>query len=90
MTHNPNVVVGGDSEYVIVANQTGQESNRDNERYHFEYVYGGMEFSFFDDAVKWVLYKQGIKEHVCEILDGGEDAFLRREQLYSTLKGFSK
>jgi hypothetical protein len=90
VTHNPNVVVGGDSEYVIVANQTGQESNRDNERYRFEYVYGGMEFSFFDDAVKWMLYKQGIKEHVCEILDGGEDAFLRREQLYSTLKGFSK
>jgi len=90
VTHNPNVVVGGESEYVIVANQTGQESNRDNAHYRFEYVYGGLEFSFSDDTVKWVLYKQGIKEHVCEILDGGEDAFLRREQLYSTLKGFSR
>jgi hypothetical protein len=43
VTHTPNVFVGGDSEYAIVANQ-------------------------------------GAKEYVCEILDGGEDAFLRREQ----------
>jgi energy-coupling factor transporter ATP-binding protein EcfA2 len=88
VTHNPNVVVGGDSEYVIVANQTGQESNRDNENYRFEYVCGGMECSFLHDQVKWVLYRQGIKEHICEILDGGKDAFLRREKLYSTLKAF--
>ncbi|MBN8520654.1 MAG: hypothetical protein J0L77_01990 [Alphaproteobacteria bacterium] len=89
VTHNPNVVVGGDSEYVVVANQTGQESNQDNERFRFEYVYGGLELSFFDAAKPWVLQRQGIKEHVCEILDGGKDAFLRREQLYSTLKGRS-
>lgn len=86
VTHNPNVVVGSDSEYVVVANQTGQESSRDNEHYRFEYVYGGLERSFFDKAGKWILYKQGIREHVCEILDGGKDAFGRREQLYSTLK----
>lgn len=86
VTHNPNVVVGGDSEYVIVANQTGQESNQDNREFRFEYVYGGLELSFFDATIPWVLERQGIKEHVCEILDGGKDAFLRREQLYSTLK----
>ena len=87
VTHNPNVVVGGDSEYVVVANQTGQESNQDNREFRFEYIYGGLELSFFDDTIPWVLERQGIKEHVCEILDGGKDAFLRREQLYSTLKG---
>lgn len=86
VTHNPNVVVGGDSEYVVVANQTGQESSRDNEHYRFEYVYGGLEGSFFDKTGKWILCKQGIREHVCEILDGGKDAFQRREQLYSTVK----
>jgi hypothetical protein len=89
VTHNPNVVVGGDSEYVIVANQTGQESNRDNENYRFEYVYGGLEQSYLDGSGKWVLYRHGIREHVCEILDGGMDAFRRREQLYSTVKGQS-
>jgi predicted ATPase len=87
VTHNPNVVVGGDSEYVVVANQTGQESNQDNREFRFDYVYGGLELSFFDDAIPWVLEQKGIKEHVCEILDGGKDAFQRREQLYSTLKG---
>jgi hypothetical protein len=29
---------------------------------------------------------KGIREHVCEILDGGKDAFQRREHLYSTVK----
>ena len=86
VTHNPNVVVGGDSEYVIVANQSGQGSNLDNEHYRFEYVYGGLERSFFDAKVKWILHKQGIREHVCQILDGGKGAFQRREQLYATLK----
>jgi len=87
VTHNPNVVVGADSEYVIVANQTGQESNQDNRDFRFEYVFGGLENSFREDDNQWVLEKQGIKEHVCDILDGGEEAFLRREKLYSTLKG---
>jgi hypothetical protein len=83
VTHNPNVVVGSDSEHVIVANQSGQETNRDNENYRFEYVVGGLERSFLDPTGKWILQKQGIREHVCEILDGGKEAFRRREQLYS-------
>ena len=86
VTHNPNVVVGADSEYVIVANQTGQESNQNNRDFRFEYIFGGLENSFRDDHNQWILEKQGIKEHVCDILDGGEEAFLRREKLYSTLK----
>ena len=36
VTHNPNVVVGADSEHVIVANQSGQETNKDNRKYRFE------------------------------------------------------
>lgn len=87
VTHNPNVVVGADSEYVIVANQSGQESNQDNRDFHFEYVYGGLEDSFEDGGNDYVLEKQGIREHVCEILDGGKIAFKRREKLYS---GFRK
>lgn len=84
VTHNPNVVVGADSEYVIVANQAGQESNQNNREFRFEYVFGGLENSFKDDTSSWILEKQGVKEHVCDILDGGKDAFLRREKLYST------
>ena len=36
VTHNPNVVVGADSEFVIVANQSGQETNHDNRQFRFE------------------------------------------------------
>lgn len=84
VTHNPNVVVGADSEYVIVANQTGQEINRDNRSFKFEYMYGGLENSFEKEGCSYVLEKQGIRQHVCEILDGGDTAFKRREQLYSS------
>ena len=83
VTHNPNVVVGADSEHVIVANQSGQESNQDNRSFHFEYIYGGLENSFEDADTSYILERQGIREHVCEILDGGEAAFGRRERLYS-------
>ena len=86
VTHNPNVVVGADSEQIIVANQSGQESNQDNRNFDFEYVYGGLECSFAEEGNPYVLEKQGIREHVCEILDGGEIAFNRREKLYSGFK----
>ncbi len=33
-----------------------------------------------------VLESQGIREHVCEILEGGKEAFEKREQKY----GFKK
>lgn len=85
VTHNPNVVVGSDSEFVVVANQSGQETNKDNRTFKFEYIYGGLENSFEDKANAYILEKQGIRQHVCEILDGGADAFKRREQLYAGL-----
>ncbi len=83
VTHNPNVVVGADSEYVIVANQSGQETNRDNKEFQFEYKFGGLENSFVNNDSPYVLERIGIREHVCEILDGGEKAFEKREKLYS-------
>jgi len=78
-THNPNLVVGADSECVIVANQNGDKSK--NKEYKFEYVQGALENTFTgsDDAV---LYKQGIQEHVCDILEGGKEAFIKRKQRY--------
>ena len=89
VTHNPNVVVGADSEYVIVANQRGQEANKDNRNFKFEYTYGGLENTFVEPDNPYTLEQKGIREHVCEILDGGETAFDRREKLYSSMKGRS-
>lgn len=85
VTHNPNVVVGADAEQVIVANQNGSKNENVN-GLKFSYVFGALENSRPKDmACPTVLEAQGIREHVCEILEGGEDAFKKRESKY----GFS-
>lgn len=82
VTHNPNLVVGADAENVIVANQNGVNSkNRDNLK--FQYTNGSLENSRAkDEDCETVLESQGIREHVCEILEGGDDAFRKREAKY--------
>lgn len=85
VTHNPNLVVGADAEEVIVANQSGQEVGRENKKFRFEYVSDAIEDAFELDAKKEpaILYRKGIRQHVCEILEGGPEAFLKREQKYN-------
>lgn len=80
-THNPNLVVGADAECVIVANQSGEQIG--DQTYRFEYVGGSLENTFLNINEKKILYKQGIQEHVCEILEGGEAAFEKRKQKYN-------
>lgn len=81
VTHNPNIVVGADAEEVIVANQQGTNStNPDNAK--FAYYTGALEDTFIDESQKEVLLSKGIREHVCEILEGGTTAFKLREQKY--------
>lgn len=86
VTHNANLVVLTDAEEVIVANQSGQKSDRENEKYRFEYVSGGLECSFNTPTANGILNKMGIKQHVCEILEGGEEAFEKRERKYGLNK----
>jgi len=86
VTHNPNLVVGADADEVIVANQSGQEQDRDNVDARFEYVSGALECTFEDSAAQGVLNKQGIREHVCEVLEGGSEAFLERERKYRLVR----
>jgi predicted ATPase len=85
VTHNPNLVVGADSEETIVANQSGQEVGRENKKHRFEYVSGALENSFELPSAQEpaILYRKGIRQHVCEILEGGKEAFQKREQKYS-------
>lgn len=83
VTHNPNIVVGGDSELVIVANQKGKDTpNRNNVK--FQYLSEGLEdtkMHIFSEDIP-TLERYGIREHVCEILEGGKQAFERREMKY--------
>lgn len=66
VTHNANLVVNTDSDQVIVA-----QSKRTGANFlpQISYVTGGLE----DD---------GIKEMVCNLLEGGEEAFKRRSKRY--------
>lgn len=83
VTHNANIVVPTDAENVIVANQEGQDAGKDNAAYRFEYISGSLENTFRSAGTPGILNQMGIKEHVCEILEGGEAAFIEREKRYS-------
>lgn len=79
VTHNPNLVVNTDSELIVVADfDRGLE--KQNSR--ISYVSGSLENTFKDDAAHIMIEKQGIREHVCEILEGGKEAFEKRERKY--------
>ena len=87
VTHNPNIVVGADSEEVIIANQNGKNSPNDN-GIKFQYLCGSLENSKdrINDETKPILDRCGVREHVCDILEGGKNAFMDREHKY----GFNK
>lgn len=81
VTHNANVVLGGDAEEIIVANQEGK--NTPNKKYKFEYRSGAIEDDQpYDKKSKYILEKQGIQQHICDILEGGKMAFDLRKNKY--------
>lgn len=79
-THNANVVVGADAENVIVANQHGiGTENKNNVK--FNYKNGSLENQ--SKGGNCTLNSKTIKEHICEILEGGEQAFESRRKKYN-------
>ncbi len=68
VTHNANLVVNADAEQVIVASNEGEKVS---------YVSGSLENSKTIDPAT-----VGIRENVCDILEGGILAFKSREQKY--------
>lgn len=86
VSHNANIVVGADAEEVIVANQHGSDSKNPSGQ-KFYYVSGALENTCPKDADEsCILLSQGIREHVCEILEGGKTAFMTRERKYNIEK----
>lgn len=71
ITHNPNLVVNADAEQVIVADFDGARTPK------ISYQSGALENTVMRDG------SPGIREHVCKILEGGAEAFRRREKKYS-------
>lgn len=85
VTHNANVVLGADAEEVIIANQDGK--NSPNKEYRFEYRSGSIEndYPIYDgerNIEEGILSGQGIQQHICDILEGGEKAFELRKNKY--------
>jgi predicted ATPase len=66
VTHNPNLVIATDSDQVIVAKIAPKDINQ---LPVFTYSGGGLE-------------NPAIVDKICSILEGGEDAFLKREKRY--------
>ncbi|MFZ2357077.1 MAG: AAA family ATPase, partial [Candidatus Omnitrophota bacterium] len=83
VSHNANLVIGSDSEQIIVANQHGDDrKNKDNQK--FDYFTGALEYTKErDEDENIVLMSRGIREHACDILDGGETAFEKRKDKYN-------
>ncbi len=82
VTHNPNIVVNADAENIIVANQKGQNDGEHTSDFKFDYINGALEDSFTKNESIDVLKSMGIREHVAEVVEGGEDAFKKREEKY--------
>lgn len=81
VSHNANLVVGSDAEQVIVANRHGDDRpNRGKQL--FDYMSGSLEHTRERKDSKFVFDEGGIREHTCDLLDGGEEAFKKRKQKY--------
>lgn len=82
VSHNASLVIGADSEQIIVANRHGADrANQDGRT--FDYLTGSLEHSqALDNESLTTLGRFGIREHACEILDGGEEAFRKRQEKY--------
>ena len=81
VSHNANLVIGADSEQIIVANKHG-EDRRNKDGRLFDYLTGSLENTGDRKETGIVLEDCGIREHACDILEGGEAAFYKREQKY--------
>ena len=86
VTHNANLVVGADSEQIIVANRNGDDRQNEDGK-QFNYLTGSIEFSY--PKIKNcpdTLNSRGVREHACDILDGGKTAFELRRNKYNLTK----
>lgn len=76
ITHNPNLVVATDAEQVIIA--TSERSSLQSYP-SIEYTAGSLEHTGKSS-------NYGVREAVCLLLEGGEDAFKERENRYALSK----
>ncbi|MEK0336410.1 MAG: hypothetical protein QQN41_03125 [Nitrosopumilus sp.] len=83
VSHDANLVIGSDSEQFIVANRDGTD-RKNTDGLQFNYLTGSLEYTKQkDETCEDTLKSQGVREHACEILDGGKIAFEQRRNKYN-------
>ncbi|ABQ07739.1 TrlF family AAA-like ATPase [Flavobacterium johnsoniae] len=83
VTHNANIVVNSDAENVIVANQKGQNEIDSSSNFKFDLINGSIENTFEKILEETdILRSMGIREHIADIVEGGKEAFKKREEKY--------
>lgn len=82
VSHNANLVIGSDSELIIVANRHANDrKNTDGKQ--FNYLTGSIENTIpYNEDCGDTLSSQGVREHACLILEGGQRAFEQRINKY--------
>lgn len=83
VTHNANIVVNADAENIIIANQKDENNKNDLSIYKFDYINGSLEETTpkIKTQIRF-LDSMGIREHIAEIVEGGKEAFKKREEKY--------
>jgi hypothetical protein len=79
VNHDASLVVGADPEQVIVASRHGVNTKNVDGR-TFDYFGDSLEHTRQRREVEIELECGGIREHACDILDGGEEAFRKRKR----------
>ncbi|HET8581502.1 MAG TPA: hypothetical protein VFL98_03510 [Candidatus Paceibacterota bacterium] len=82
VTHNANIAIKADAEEIIVANRHSTQHPNKN-AVMFDYTTGAIETSFVNPSAAFSLDKMGMREHACELLEGGEEAFENRKNKYN-------
>lgn len=72
VTHNANVLVGGDSECVTLASE--EMDSKTSKGRKFKYRQGPIE-------------NPAMQTEICEVLEGGKRAFQKREERYAFSRG---
>ena len=86
VSHNANLVIGSDSEQIIVTNRDGKDRPNADGR-QFNYLTGSIEHTKEKEKkCKDTLRSQGICQHACKILEGGKPAFEHRRNKYNLAK----
>lgn len=77
VTHNANLTVNADSEEAIVANRHDKKSPNHGNKI-FDYLTGSLESTSRNEKSPTALDSMGVREHIIELLEGGEEAFNKR------------